>query len=109
MYICSTQKGNNIMNTQDLTENRNRIIAKINYQITRATSENIKAVMIKIVAMLPQFENEKPTKANIDKLTMKAITSYIKYGHKFTAEQANAVDAAYQLKQKESRPSSLQY
>jgi hypothetical protein len=97
------------MTTQDLTENRNRIIAKINYQITKATSENIKAVMNKMVAMLPQFVSDKPTKANIDKLTMKAITNYIKYNHTYTAEQANAVDAAYQLKQKESRPSSLQY
>jgi hypothetical protein len=96
------------MTTQDLTKNRDRIIRKINSQITKATSENIKAVMTKMVAMLPQFESEKATMANIDKLTMKATLSYIKIGRTYTAEQANAVDAAYQAKQRESRPSSLQ-
>ena len=96
------------MTTQDLTNNRDRIIRKINSQITKATSENIKAVMTKMVAMLPQFESEKATMANIDKLTMKATLSYIKTGRTYTAEQANAVDAAYQAKQRESRPSSLQ-
>lgn len=96
------------MTTQDLTNNRDRIIRKINSQITKATSENIKVVMTKMVAMLPQFESEKATMANIDKLTMKATLSYIKTGRTYTAEQANAVDAAYQAKQRESRPSSLQ-
>lgn len=96
------------MTTQDLTKNRDRIIRKINYQITKATSENIKSVMTKMVTMLPQFESEKATMANIDKLTMKATLSYIKTGRTYTAEQANAVDAAYQAKQRESRPSSLQ-
>lgn len=96
------------MTTQDLTNNRDRIIRKINSQITKATSENIKAVMTKMVTMLPQFESEKATMANIDKLTMKATLSYIKTGRTYTAEQANAVDAAYQAKQRESRPSSLQ-
>ena len=96
------------MTTQDLTNNKPRIIRKINSQITKANSENIKAVMTKMVAMLPQFESEKATMANIDKLTMKATLSYIKTGRTYTAEQANAVDAAYQAKQRESRPSSLQ-
>jgi hypothetical protein len=95
------------MTTQDLTDNRNRIINNINKNITRATADNIKAVMIKMVAMLPQFATDKPTKSNIDKLTNKAITSYIKYNHNFTTEQANEVDAAYRLKQLDSRPSSL--
>lgn len=96
------------MKLQDLTDNRDRIIRKINSQITKATSENIKAVMTKMVAMLPQFESEKATMANIDKLTMKATLSYIKTGRTYTSEQASAVDAAYQAKQRESRPSSLQ-
>lgn len=96
------------MKIQDLTDNKERIIRKINSQITKANSENIKAVMTKMVAMLPQFESEKATMANIDKLTMKATLSYIKTGRTYTAEQANAVDAAYQAKQRESRPSSLQ-
>jgi hypothetical protein len=97
------------MKLQDLTENKNRIVAKIKYQITKATTENQILVMKKMVAMLPQFENEKPTKANIDKLTAKAIASYIKHNHTFTPEQATAVRAAYELSQKESRPSNLQY
>lgn len=96
------------MKIQDLTDNKERIIRKINSQITKSTSENIKAVMTKMVAMLPQFESEKATMANIDKLTMKATLSYIKTGRTYTAEQANAVDAAYQAKQRESRPSNLQ-
>ena len=95
------------MTTQDLTNNRDRIIRKINSQITKATNDNIKSVMIKMIAMLPQFENEKATMANIDKLTMKATLSYIKTGRTYTAEQAEAVDAAYQAKQRESRQSSL--
>ena len=96
------------MTTQDLTNNKDRIIRKINSQITKATYENIKAVMTKMVTMLPQFESEKATMANIDKLTMKATLSYIKTGRTYTAEQANAVYATYQAKQRESRPSSLQ-
>ena len=96
------------MTTQDLTNNRDRIIRKINSQITKANNDNIKSVMIKMIAMLPQFENERATMANIDKLTMKATLSYIKTGRTYTEEQANAVDAAYQAKQRESRPSSLQ-
>ena len=95
------------MTTQDLTKNRDRIIRKINFQITKATSENIKSVMVKMIAMLPQFENEKATMANIDKLTMKAITNYLKYSHSYTQEQSEAVDAAYAAKQRESRQSSL--
>ena len=95
------------MTIQDLTNNRDRIIRKINFQITKATSENIKSVMVKMIAMLPQFENEKATMANIDKLTMKAITNYLKYSHSYTQEQAEAVDAAYAAKQRESRQSSL--
>lgn len=96
------------MTLQDLTDNKTRIVSKINFQITKATSENIKAIMTKMVAMLPQFENEKATKANIDKLTMKAITNYLKYSHNYTSEQADTVEEAYKLKQQESRPSSLQ-
>ena len=95
------------MKLQDLTDNKERIIRKINSQITKANSENIKAVMTKMVAMLPQFESEKATMANIDKLTMKATLSYIKTGRTYTAEQAITVDAAYQAKQKESIQSSL--
>lgn len=95
------------MTIQDLTENRDRIISKINFQITKATNENVKAVMSKMIAMLPQFENEKATMSNIDKLTMKATLSYIKTGRTYTAEQAEAVDFAYKLKQQESIQSSL--
>lgn len=95
------------MTTQDLTNNRDRIIRKINSQVTKATSENIKSVMVKMIAMLPQFENEKATMANIDKLTMKATLSYIKSGMKFTEIQKEVVAENYEAKQRESRQSSL--
>ena len=95
------------MTTQDLTANRDRIIRKINSQITKATNDNIKAVMTKMIAMLPLFANEKATMANIDKLTMKATLSYIKTGRTFTSEQSEAVAEAYEAKQRESRQSSL--
>lgn len=95
------------MTTQDLTNNRDRIIRKINSQITKSTSENIKSVMVKMIAMLPQFENEKATMANIDKLTMKATLSYIKSGMKFTEIQKEVVAENYEAKQRESRQSSL--
>lgn len=97
------------MTLQDLTDNRERIIRKIKFQITLATNENIKAVMSKMVAMLPQFSNDKATMANIDKLTMKAITNYVKYSLKFTEAQAKVIDAEYSRKQRECLPSSLQY
>lgn len=68
------------MTIQDLTNNKARIIKKIQSQITLATAENIKSVMTKMVAMLPQFVNEKTTMGNIDKLTIKATLSYVKNG-----------------------------
>jgi len=106
-YICVT-KGNN-MTLQDLTNNKERIIKKIKFQITMATTNNIKDVMEKMVAMLPQFESEKPTMSNIDKLTSKATLSYIKNGLKFTQEQANRIDEVLEQKRKDSLPSNLQY
>lgn len=107
-FIKQTQK-TKAMTLQDLTDNRDRIIRKIKFQITLATSENIKSIMSKMVAILPQFYAEKPTKANIDKITMKAITAYIKYGIKFTENQANVISDNYARKQKECMPSSLQF
>lgn len=97
------------MTTQDLTNNKERIIKNIKSQITLATSENIKGVMVKMLAMLPQFSSEKATMKNIDKLTMKATLSYIKFDKVNTINQNTAIDVAYAIKQKESRPSSLQY
>jgi len=96
------------MTTQDLTNNRDRIISKIKSQITLATAENIKSVMTKMVAMLPQFANEKATKSNIDKLAMKAITSYIKYDKVSTSAQSAAIEANLEQKRNQSLPSSLQ-
>lgn len=96
------------MTTQDLTNNRDRIVKKINSQIALATKENIVRVMTKMVAMLPQFEDVKPTMANIDKLTMKATLNYIKYEHTHNTNQANVIDATLEQKRKESLQSSLQ-
>ena len=97
------------MTLQDLTNNREMIISKIRYQITLATQENIAGVMRKMVAMLPQFEGEKPTKANISKLAMKAINSYIKYDKVSTAAQSDAIQVAMEIKRNQSLPSSIQY
>lgn len=95
------------MTIKDLTNNKERIIKNIKFQITLATQENIKAVMTKMVAMLPQFADSKATMKNIDVLTNKATLSYIKYGHTHNANQANAVDQALEAKRMDSLPSSL--
>lgn len=97
------------MTIQDLTNNKARIIKNIRFQITGCTQDNIKAVMAKMVAMLPQFELEKPTMKNIDALTNKATLSYIKYGIQFTQSQSEMIDANIEVKRSESRQSSLQY
>jgi len=95
------------MTTQDLKNNRDRIIKKIKLQITLATNEQISGVMNKMLAMLPQFENDKPTMSNIDKLTSKATLSYIKYNLTHTSAQITAVDASIEAKRMDSLQSSL--
>lgn len=97
------------MTTQDLSNNRDRIISKIKYQITLCTQQNIVDVMNKMIAMLPQFADQKPTMANIDKLTAKATQNYIKYYKTSTVEQSNAIMVNYEAKQQQSLPSNLQY
>lgn len=97
------------MTTLDLSNNKERIIKKIKSQITLATKENIVAVMNKMIAMLPQFENEKPTVKNVDKLTMKATLSYIKNDISFTKEQGEAIDINIERRRNESLQSSLQH
>ncbi|MFM7853242.1 MAG: hypothetical protein ACKO96_15290 [Flammeovirgaceae bacterium] len=95
------------MTTQDLKNNRDRIIKKIKFQITMATNDQIAGVMNKMLAMLPQFAAEKATMANIDKLTSKATLSYIKFDLTHTAKQIVAVDASIETKRRDSLPSSL--
>lgn len=97
------------MKTQDLTNNKERIIKNIRFQITLCTNDNIKGVMNKMIAMLPQFENEKATMKNIDKLTAKATASYIKYDKVNTSIQNDKIDANLEIKRNQSLPSSLQY
>mgnify|MGYP002335986456 CR=1 FL=1 len=87
------------MTTQDLTNNRDRIIKKIQAQMSGDTSAKkmmVAPVMTKMLAMLPQFANEKATMANIDKLTIKATTSWIKYNYNpsatMTSSEVNAFD-----------------
>lgn len=96
------------MNIQDLTNNRDRIISKIKFQISLATEENIKSVMAKMVAMLPLFINDKATKANIDKLTTKALISYLKHDIKFTTKQGLLIDARIAENKTMCLPSNLQ-
>ena len=95
------------MTLQDLTKNKERIIKKINYQITCATKKNILDVMNKIVAIMGTDNLEKPTMANIDKLTMKAINYYIKFDKVNTEYQNIAIDNALMIKKSESLQSSL--
>lgn len=96
------------MTTQDLTNNRERIIKNIKWQITLATKENISGVMTKMVNMLPQFSDEKPLMKNIDKLTFKAIESYIKHDIQFTRLQKDTIETNMETRRKESLPSNLQ-
>jgi hypothetical protein len=97
------------MQTSDLTKNKERIIKKIKTQITLATKENILGVMNKMVAMLPQFADDKATMGNIDKLTIKATLSYIKHDLVFTKYQSNVIDARLEENRNASLPSNLQY
>ena len=90
----------------DLTKNKERIIFKIKSQITGATNENVKLVMLKMIAMLPQFESEKAILKNIDKLTMKATLSYIKNDIKFNSFQSESISEKIEIKRNESMPSS---
>lgn len=95
------------MTIQDLTKNKERIIKKINYQITYATKQNVLDVMNKIVAIMGTDNLEKPTMANIDKLTMNAINYYIKFNKVNTQYQNIAIDNALTIKKSESLQSSL--
>lgn len=113
-YICTIKMKQltlklNIMTTQDLSKNRERIINKIKSQITLATKEQIIDVMNKMVAMLPQFSEDKPLAKNIDKLTIKATLSYIKYGMVSTNAQNEAFVIRREEKIKSELQSSLQY
>ncbi len=97
------------MTTQDLSNNRGRIIKLINKQIPLATQDNIKGVMNKMLAMLPQFEQDKPTMSNIDKLAMKATLLYIKHDIVFTNSQDSFIDNRIAENKRKSLPSNLQY
>lgn len=80
------------MTTQDLSNNKERIIRNIKKQITGCTKNNVVDVMNKMISLLPQFEDKKPLMKNIDELTYKATISYIKYGISFTVKQNEAID-----------------
>ncbi|WP_407475393.1 hypothetical protein [Elizabethkingia anophelis] len=95
------------MTTTDLTNNRDRIIRTIKGKITACTSQNIKDVMVKMVAILPQFENEKATMKNIDAITFKATNLYTKYYKVNTAEQNSLIEDHIELNKLQSRQSSL--
>ena len=97
------------MTTQDLTNNKERIIKKIRTQISLATKENFIGVMTKMVAMLPQFADDKATMSNIDKLTIKATLSYIKNDMKHNSIQVEASNKRLEEKRNQSLPSNLQY
>jgi len=97
------------MKTQDLTNNKERIIKKIKYQITLCTQENIKDVMVKMVAYLPRYADKKPLMSNIDKITNEAISNYIKYYKVSTVAQRNQIEINIEKNKMDSRPSNLQY
>jgi uridine kinase len=68
------------MTTQDLTDNRDRIIKNIKRQGV-AKMEDIKGVMLKMVQFLNRadYSQMRPMMKNIDKLTDECARSYIKY------------------------------
>ena len=68
------------MTTQDLTNNRDRILYNIKKQgVVKA--EDIKGVMMKMVQFLNRadYSEMKPIMKNIDKLTDECTRSYIKH------------------------------
>lgn len=95
------------MNIQDLSKNRNRIIKTIKNQITGATDSNIKSVMSGMVELLPSYVDVKPTAVNIDRLTVRVTTWYIKNRIQFTQQQNTMLDAQIEQRKNDSTPSSL--
>lgn len=74
------------MTLQDLTNNRDRIIKKIQWQMSgdaAARKMMVKPIMTKMVAMLGREDiaEMKPTMKNIDKFTDMATASWIKYSY----------------------------
>lgn len=69
------------MTTQDLKDNKSRIIAKIRYQQITEMSEISKVMsrMLTIVEKNETFKAAKATMANVDKLTKLAIEDFFKY------------------------------
>lgn len=89
------------MTTQDLSNNRDRIVKTIKSQISLATKEQIKDVMVKMVAYLPRYADDKPLMKNIDKLTIEATLNYIKNGMVSTVAQNQYLDAKIEEKRNE--------
>lgn len=97
------------MTLQDLTNNRERIIKKIQYQMTgdaAARQSMIKPVMTKMVAYLNRedYKSMKPTMGNIDKLTSVVTLSWIKYNYKPSMTQSEK--EAFEDRREEAKRSS---
>ena len=81
------------MTLQDLTNNKDRITKKIQYQMLgdgTARQVMVKPVMAKMVAYLnsrAEYQAMKPTMANIDKLTSVCTLAWIKNDYKSMMSQ----------------------
>lgn len=78
------------MTTQDLKDNRDRIIKSIKFQEITDVTE-ISKVMSRMIQMLnwDRFSEAKATMKNIDQLTKEAISAYFKndYNESMTANE----------------------
>ena len=84
--LQSNNKTKDTMTTQDLKDNKSRIIAKIRYQQITEMSEISKVMsrMLTIVEKNDTFKAAKATMANVDKLTKIAIEDFFKYDYVMT-------------------------
>jgi hypothetical protein len=96
------------MTTQDLTNNRDRIIRKIQFQMdgdSAARNQMVVPVMTKMVAYLnnTKYSEMKPTMANIDKLTVAAAISWIKYDYKPFSSMTQSEVNAFEKRREEAK------
>lgn len=97
------------MTLQDFTNNRERIIRKIQSKMngdSAARQFMVKAVMTKMVSYLNRedYKSMKPTMANIDKLTLLVTLSWIKYDYKPSMTQSEK--EAFEDRREEAKRSS---
>jgi hypothetical protein len=100
------------MTLQDLTNNRDRIIRNIQFQMSgdsAARKQMVIPIMTKMVAFLnnAKYSEMKPTMANIDKLTKSATESWIKYDYNPGSTMTTSEVNAFEIKREEAKYSSI--